>query len=290
MKAVNIFMADGSADGPLIISSTMSKFTAVRVSKADAKKYDKELDQAGIYFLLVGNDSVYVGESGLETVEKRIFKPHSGKIDSSWHTVIGFVTSDKTIDNNQLLYLENAMCEYVHNHYTNCLTTTPAKANCNHSYRANHYKLSTGKIIACDSYVKDIEEYINYLGPSIFPTTANVGSIQSTQFYYKNVKRDTYGTAEILIHTGNTLQRKTVLKAGSKISKSVSQSFGSANNIINMRNQYIANGLIVNRILKQDISFSSQSGAGQFLNGTSFDGNSNWKTINGNIPLKQLLK
>ena len=44
---------------------------------------------------------------------------------------------------------------------------------------------------------------------------------------------------------------------------------------------------IANGTLTVDIEFTSQSSAGQFLNGTSFNGNANWKTAQG-VPLKDL--
>ena len=131
MNSLNLYMADGTYEGPIIMSSTTSKFTAVRVKKMDMAMYANELDMPGIYLLLVGNDSVYVGQSGLDTVKKRIQNTHSGDIDSSWHTVLGFMCVDKTISSNELLFMENAMCEYVHAKYPHCLTTSPSKANCN---------------------------------------------------------------------------------------------------------------------------------------------------------------
>lgn len=50
-------------------------------------------------------------------------------------------------------------------------------------------------------------------------------------FYFKNAKRDVDGKAEILINCGHTQARKTVLKAGSKVSIDVSDSFQRSNSI-----------------------------------------------------------
>ena len=108
-------------------------------------------------------------------------------------------------------------------------------------------------------------------------------------FYFKNTTRDVYGKAEILINCGHTKARKTVLKAGSKVSIDVSDSFGSSNSIKAKRQQLEFQGKIINRILQEDISFVSQSGAGEFLNGTSFNGNSNWKRVRDDKLLKELL-
>ena len=40
------------------------------------------------YLLLVGSDAVYVGQTGLDTIQKRIQNTHSGDIDSLWHTCL----------------------------------------------------------------------------------------------------------------------------------------------------------------------------------------------------------
>ena len=290
MNSLNIYMADGTYEGPIIMSSTASKFTAVRVKKMDVAMYANELDMPGIYLLLVGNDSVYVGQSGLDTVKKRIQNTHSGNIDSSWHTVLGFMCVDKTISSNELLFMENAMCEYVHGKYPKCLTTSPSKANCNAKYRQEHYHLMSNQIHACNHYLGDIQYYISLFRPSIFVNDGSAPTRFDTElFYFKSPARDTDGKAEIQVRCGHTGPRQAILKAGSKVSKEVSDKFGGAQAVINQRKQLENAGKLINRILQVDVPFNSQSGAGQFLNGTSFDGNSNWKTVVGNTPLKQLL-
>ena len=292
MRGIKIYLADGTYDGAITMESTASKFTAARIPKSEVSQYSLDLEEPGIYFLLIGSDSVYVGQSGLDTVRKRILNTHSGSIDSSWHTVVGFMATDKTISSNELLFIENAMCEYAHQTYGTCLTTTPSKANCNAAYRKGHYHLSSGQIHSCNQYIEDIKFYINCFPNTVFPAMYQVTahpSVNTEMFYFRNPKRDTDGRAEIEIQLGHTKARKTILKKGSKISADVSFSFGGHQSVVNLRNQYIAAGKIVHRVLQEDIIFNSQSGAGQFLNGTSFDGNSKWKTISGDQKLKDLL-
>jgi len=85
VKGLNIYLADEGYDGTIIMTSTASNFSVVRVEKAQIPQYSMELDEPGIYLLLVDSGSVYVGQSGLDTVGKRIINTHSGSIDSSWH-------------------------------------------------------------------------------------------------------------------------------------------------------------------------------------------------------------
>ena len=291
MRALNIYMADGTLNGSIIMSSAASIFNAVRVKRMDVPQYINDLNYPGVYMLLIGNDTVYVGQSGLNTIGKRIFNTHSGNIDNSWHTVVGFGCKNQNISGNELLFIENALCEFAHAAYAHCVTTTPSKNNRNATYRNQHYLLSSSQIHTCNSYFQDIMHYINSFGGSIFgPGSGNQIIGQKDTFYFKNPSRDVDGKAEILIHTGNTGARTAVLKAGSKVSIDVSPNFGGSKKVIQQRAALAAQGKLIARILQTDITFDSQSGAGQFLNGTSFNGNVNWKTVNGDILLKNLLQ
>ena len=292
MKGITIYLADADYDGAITMSTTTSQIMATRVARDKVSEFYNELNGTGIYFLLIDSNSVYVGETGLDTLQKRIMNTHSGDIDSSWHTVVGFKFTNATISSNELQYIENAMCEYAHATYASCLTTSPAKGNCNAQYRNQHYHLSSGQIHSCNQYIKDIKYYLSIFPNGIFPMVhySPVSHGDSYElFYFKNTTRDVYGKAEILINCGHTKARKTVLKAGSKVSIDVSDSFGSSNSIKAKRQQLEFQGKIINRILQEDISFVSQSGAGEFLNGTSFNGNSNWKRVRDDKLLKELL-
>ncbi len=292
MNGLNLYLADGTLGGPVIMTSASSFFNAVRVKRADVLVYANDLSYPGVYMLLIGNDTVYVGQSGLSTVYKRIQSPHSGNIDSLWHTVAGFCCKNQNISNNELLFIENAMCEFAHKNYAHCVTTSPSKATCNATFRNQHYNLNGGQINACNQYIKDIKHYIACLGDSFFGTGfSSLTNSSGTKelFYFKNPSKGVDGKADILIHTGNTAARTAVLKAGSILSANVSDHFSGSISVKNKRLQLQASGAIVGNVLQTDITFTSQSSAGAFLNGTSFDGNKNWKTVNGDIPLKQLL-
>ena len=294
MNRLSIYLTDGTFDGPICMSSPASSFTAVRVPKQDIELFSADLDKPGVYMLLIGTDTVYVGQSGLDTIRKRVMNTHSGSIDSSWHTLVGFACNQTTISSNELLFIENALCEYAHAHFAHCATTTPSKANCNEHYRNTHYHLGGSSIHTCNDYTKDILFYIKHFGKSIFvlPDAVDPDPVDDDHkalFYFKSSARETDGKAVILINQGHTKKRKTILKAGSKVSTNVLTAFEGSDRIKELRKQYELEGKLVNRILQVDITFDSQSGAGQFLNGASFDGNSNWKTVSGNIKLQDLL-
>jgi len=104
MNRLSIYLADGTFDGPITMTSPASSFTAIRVRREDMDQYVEDLNKPGIYFLLIGDDTVYVGQSGLDTIGKRVVNTHSGTIDSSWHTLVAFACKETTISSNELLY------------------------------------------------------------------------------------------------------------------------------------------------------------------------------------------
>ena len=312
MRHIEIILETGTFEGPVTMRSINSQFRATRCSRTALADYAVDLNYPGIYMLLIGTDTVYVGQTAMNSIAKRIMSTHSGTIDSSWHTVLAFSCMDPTISTNELLYMENAMTEYAHKNYTHCATTTPSISNCNPTYRKTQYKLSANQIKKCDQYLADIKFYIERFGETIFdasvtppppisppvepsdPSTLSdpgddveVGMKET--FYFSSPVRGSQGSAKIGIHTGHSKKRPALLLSGSIVSKDVSDSFVGSNSVKALRTQLEKQGILIDRILQEDYLFQSQSGAGQFLNGTSFDGNGNWKTKDG-VPLKQLLE
>lgn len=109
---------------------------------------------------------------------------------------------------------------------------------------------------------------------------------ESVLFHHRNKPRDSEGTARILIHCGHTGRRKTVLLAGTRVSNVIAEGY---NRIAEQRQALEAQGKLIDRILQEDISFDSQSAAAKFLDGKSMSGNTAWLTVEGDVPLKEML-
>lgn len=278
MKSVNLYFAENDIEGALSISSNLSKIMLTRLEKAKVAFDQDRLNGLGIYFLLIGTNKIYVGETGLDTLKKRILNKHTGDIDKLWHTVVGFKILDNMISKNELLYLENALCEYVHSHPEyECLTTSPSKTVCNVTYRDEHYKLSMAQIDICKTYLKDILFYLTMFPGPLFPEQINPNGLL---FQYENKKRDVHGTAEISIHVKPGEQRIIKVKAGSKLSVDVSPHFSASASIQEKRMELEKEGKIKDRILLEDKKFASPTAAVEFLAGISLNGNICWKTVN----------
>ena len=259
-----------------------------RLEKAKVAFDQDGLNGSGIYFLLIGTNKIYVGETGLDTLKKRILNKHTGDIDKLWHTVVGFKILDNMISKNELLYLENALCEYVHSHAEyECLTTNPSKTVCNVAYRDKHYKLSMAQIDICKTYLKDILFYLTMFPGPLFPKLINPKGLL---FQYENKKRDVHGTAEISIHVKPGEQRIIKVKAGSKLSVDVSPHFSASASIQEKRIELEKEGKIKDRILLEDKKFASPTAAVEFLAGISLNGNICWKTVDEHKSLKEFLK
>ena len=159
MNGLNLYLADGTLNGPVVMTSTSSFFYSVRVKRADIPNYANDLNYPGVYMHLIGTDTVYVGQSGLSTVGKRVLSPHSGNIDNMWHTVVGFGCKNPNISNNELLFIENALCEFAHANYTNCVTISPSKSNCNATYRTGDRDSPWSP----DRFIGFLKSYLFYL-------------------------------------------------------------------------------------------------------------------------------
>ena len=285
MKELNIYLEDGSFGGNVIMESHDSKVKALRVRREDIPHFGKgkELSTRGIYFLLMEKDNIYVGQTS-NLLDNRMFAPHTGNIDSRWHTVIAFAFPD-WIDDSQLRFIENAMCEHVYKKYGHCETNSPARENCNEAYRKKTYPFGISHLHLCQSYLKDMEFYLETferLGGLFgdIPTPPQ----PEEEFYCKKLSCDADGV--LIISQYNPPQ--FILRAGSKVSTRILE-WGGREKVLKQREKFMAEGKLIDRVLQCDLPFKSSSGAGEFLSGGAFDGPGTWKNKNG-ITLGEVLK
>ena len=301
MDKLTIFLSDGNWDGPVTMDSPSSMFKVIRVKKVDLNIYQTDLNLPGIYFLLIGTDTVYVGQTS-DSIYKRILNTHSGEIDKLWHTVVGFPFKHNIISSNTLLYMENAMCEFAHSNYAHCLTTTPAKSNCNLKYRNANYSLSGSDILTCMQYIDDIKYYISsFKDASLFSGTAIITpsptlvpaekTVTSKKSVDSEVSLNLTSEKKGAIATGLLLDgNRLLVKKGSKVAKESRMQFqkGLAG-MEALRQELMDTGVIQDFIFTTDYEFSSPSGAAAVILGTSANGKAVWKTADG-CTLGELLK
>lgn len=263
MRGLKIYLADGTYEGTVTMSSDSSKISVIKVKKENIKDYENELNGPGIYLLLVASEAVYVGQTGLDTIQRRILNTHSGDIDSSWHTVLGCKFADPNISSNELQFIENAMCEYAHNHFRKCLTTSPKKMNCTRSFRKRHYHLNGGQIHTCENYIQDIEFYLDIFPNGIFGYTHSKSDIEILHL----ASRQVAATAYI---AGN----RFVVCKGSSFS--AVERLSCPNSIHNRRRMLIAENKIKNGCFVENVAFDSPSTAAACIIGGSANGRIMW--------------
>ena len=260
MRGLKIYLADGTYNGTVTMSSDSSKISAIRVAREKIRDYDNELGGPGVYLLLVGSDAVYVGQTGLDTIQKRIQNTHSGEIDSLWHTVLGFKFTDFTISSNELLFIENAMCEYVYEHFNRCLTTSPQKKNCTKAFRKRHYHLSGVQIHTCENYMEDIKVYISMFPAGIFPPCVEKEILHIAG---KKVSATAY-------MSGNQF----VVCKGSEFS--ITEMSSCPVHVRKHRKELMDEGKVQAGRFTEDIPFSSPSAAAACVIGCSANGRKMW--------------
>lgn len=263
MRGLKIYLADGTYDGTVTMSSDSSKISAIRVAKENIQDYENELDGPGIYLLLVDLDAVYVGQTGLDTIQRRILNTHSGNIDSLWHTVLGFKFTDPNISSNELQFIENAMCEYAHAHFSKCLTTTPKRINCTKAFRKRHYHLSGVQIHTCENYIRDIEFYI-----SIFPSGIFVAA------HHDQEREILHLSGNKVAATAYIVDNQTIVCKGSEFCATETPS--CQRYIRNYRRQLIAEGKVKDGHFIEDVPFPSPSKAAACITGGSANGRKQW--------------
>ena len=282
MRGLKIYLANGTYDGTITMSSDTSKISVIRVERNNIRDYETELDGPGVYLLLMGKDEVYVGQTGFDTIKNRILNTHSRDIDSSWHSVLAF-KFDCPVVANELVYIENSMCEYAHTHFAGCLTLTPAKVNCNAKYRKSHYGLTGIQIHSCENYIKDMEYYISMFPGGIFAKremmdlpVSEASGFGSTALLHLRGRK--------VAATGFIAGTKFVVCKGAEFSRSETNSCPTG--VRKHRKKLLNDGKIVNGKYAENVSFDSPSTAAAVTLGASANGNIEWVYSDGQC-LKQ---
>lgn len=287
MENVNVVLANGSFNGPVKLFSSFSRVTAFFVSRSNVSQYSRELNKKGVYLLFIGSKSIYVGEAHRNSIYKRIFNTHSGEIDNSWHSVAAFTFSNR-ISTDELGFIENALCEYVHNNRNwTCVTTSPSRNNCNEDFRIDKFDFEREQIITCNRDIDDIKHYISLMKDYLFVHANNltvsaadqISTNPSVPIFCKGPRG---ADAKGFKNASGILVRK-----GSIISDDVTPSFLN-HNYYSHRLKLIEEGVIVNNKFIIDYQFKKPSEASAIILGRASCGPEDWKTSDGK-KLKEII-
>lgn len=274
-KNITVFLIDGSPSG--LIQYTIGNWNGIayKIPRIELDKYkDRDhLKQTGVYFLFGKSDDevedlVYIGQAKerkngeglLYRLQEHIRNPDK----YYWNEAVVFTNNDNSLGSTEICYLENKFCKIAKD--------------------AKRYKVKNandpnpGNVT--EAKESELEEFIEYaklimatVGHKVFiPKAENVSDTEE-QLFYVGKKSDKENKA-----IGKRTSEGFLVLAGSYINPDISDSLITGYK--NLRTKY-ASLIQSNNILKEDILFTSPSGASSFALGRTSDGRTDWKTESG---------
>lgn len=277
-ESVILFLLDGTPTGRIKCSIDGTLTVVFKINKEDLElcKDREELKQAGIYFLFGGTsnksvkDVVYIGQARVrsngEGLLYRLQEHKRNPEKDYWNEAIAITVKDNSLGETELCYLENYFCTLAQqtNRYIVKNNNTP---NCGN--------ISEEKKRALNKIINQIELIMGCLNYKVFvPLKEDNGN----KFFLNRFNRKAGVTANA---TGQPTRDGFVVLKGSYIvseeMKAIPEKVRQMRSVANINKD---------RILQEDVLFSSPSYAAAFVIGGSANGLTEWKTKDG-IPLKQ---
>lgn len=282
-KTIQLFLMDGEPTGTIKCSIDGTTCIAFKINRDDLDKCKdrKELKQSGIYFLFGGttNDSAkevaYVGQAAVrkngEALLTRL-REHNSKKDY-WNEAVVFTTTDDSFGPTEISFLE---------HYFYDL-----------AIKANRYIVKNGNDPMTGNISEEkkctLEEFgynaslilsaLNY--KVLVPLIEKKSNKKSDKFFY--LERTIQKTGITVKATGQQTREGFVVFKGSYISSKDMKR-------IPRKIQQLRKTAKIDkdRILQEDLLFSSPSYAAAFVVGGNTNGLTDWKNKDG-VPLKNLI-
>ena len=283
-KSINLFLMDGDANGRM--KCTLANWTGVAYkiprTELDKCKERDDLKQSGVYFLFGKSDEtekgvVYIGQAGArkngEGILNRLQEHKRNPEKDYWTEAIVFTTSNNSFGPTEISYLENRFC--------------------NLAIEANRYEVKNGNDPTPGNITEEkeseMEEFIDYakvimgtLGHKLFePISKSTAAKQdettakdeNTPYLY--LKHTIKGIEKIEAKGIQTAEGFVVLK-GSHVSLTNDDTIPLV--IKERRKNAPVND---QRVLQEDMLFTSPSYAAVFVIGKIANGLISWKTENG---------
>ena len=282
-KSIRIYLADATVTGiryAELVNWTGHAIACPRNRLNELKNWP-ESSKPGIYFLFEGRfgsskPTAYIGES--ENVAQRLTN-HDRKKDF-WSEVVIFTSKDENLTKAHIKYLESALVYLSKNadRYELENGNTPSESSLPRADRD-----------AMKEFVENVRMVLGTLGYSILePILKSKGSsegiVESSDLNEsENVLRNLFFTVNNLSAQGAVTDEGFVLKKGSQLSKSNSESMPGK--LLTTKEKLLVDGVLKDEgaylVASEDILFNSSSYAAAIVAGTSRSGPQSWKTTTG---------
>ena len=289
-KNINMFLMDGTPTGR--IKCTIANWTGVayKISRADLElcKNRNDLKQSGVYFLFgastdTGKPVAYIGQAGNrkngEGILNRLFEHKRNADKDYWTEAVVFTTSNNSFGPTEISFLENRFC--------------------NLAINANRYEVKNGNDPSpghiTEEKESEMEEFVDLsriimgtLGHNIFEPVIESPADNSplvendeTLFYLtRKIKAADFTVKAV----GKPTADGFIVLKGSIISPLVKDVVSDK-----VKNRRKTVKISEDWVLLEDVTFSSPSGAGEFIIGSTCNGWRLWKNKEG-VELKDFVK
>lgn len=282
-KSIRIYLADATVTGiryAELVNWTGHAIACPRNRLNELKSWP-ESSKPGVYFLFEGRfgsskPTAYIGES--ENVAQRLTN-HDRKKDF-WSEAVIFTSKDENLTKAHIKYLESALVYLSKNadRYELENGNTPSESSLPRADRD-----------AMKEFVENVRMVLGTLGYSILePILKSKGSsesiVESSDLNEsENVLRNLFFTVNNLSAQGAVTDEGFVLKKGSQLSKSNSESMPGK--LSTTKEKLLVDGVLKDEgaylVASEDILFNSSSYAAAIVAGTSRSGPQSWKTTTG---------
>ncbi len=267
-KSVELYLADGSAEGLVIAELANWNGKAIKINRADVATCEREDFQgAGVYFLFCegedGAEGLYVGEAEnvRERLRQHIRDAKSGKEPYYWNFAVCFFGRD--LNKTLIRYLEHRFNEIV-----------GACGRCKPLTKKTYSNtvMKEWQRAAMEEFIENASILMNALGyrvlvPKPQPTDT------TEYFFCKASGADAEGfatNAGFLVLKGSRTSEKTVASF---------ERHGGA--YFQLRGELEANGTIKKHVFTRDYEFRSPSAASSVLSGRVSNGLIDWLSSTG---------
>lgn len=282
-KSIRIYLADATVTGiryAELVNWTGHAIACPRNRLNELKNWP-ESSKPGVYFLFEGRfgsskPTAYIGES--ENVAQRLTN-HDRKKDF-WSEVVIFTSKDENLTKAHIKYLESALVYLSKNadRYELENGNTPSESSLPRADRD-----------AMKEFIENVRMVLGTLGYSILePILKSKNSSENIVESYglnesENVLRNLFFTVNNLSAQGAVTDEGFVLKKGSQLSKSNSESMPGK--LSTIKEKLLVDGVLKDEgaylVASEDILFNSSSYAAAIVAGTSRSGPQSWKTTTG---------
>lgn len=283
-KNFNLFLIDGEVTGR--IKCTLANWTGIAYkvprSYLDESKDRKDLKQSGVYFLFgkndEGEDEVYIGQAGIrkngEGVLFRVSEHLNDEFEFS--EAVMLTTQNNSFGPTEIPYLENK--------FTNLARSIDR-------YRVRNLNdPNLGNVT--EEKESELEDFIDYskivlgvLGYKLFVPILDNKAEESKEELEENpnldlyLSRKTQKSNKVIKARCKRTNEGFVVLEGSMVEEIDSKAIPKS--IKDLREKYIANGLIKDGVLQKSQLFNSSSYASAFILGMNSNGRTDWKTESG---------